>query len=115
MSDVTEALSLFVYYRVAAADQALAKGAIESMQQRLRDEYPGLQARLMRRADGQAGAPQATWMEVYEHPPQGVTPGCQNRLHELVSALPLALIGARHVETFCDLSAAPAGAIDSQQ
>lgn len=104
MSDVTEAppLSLFIYYRVHATRQVQAQGAIESVQEQLRQEYPGLQTRLMRRADNQADEPEATWMEVYECPGD-MGAACQARLAALLEALPPDLTGPRHVETFCDL------------
>lgn len=98
--------SLFVYYRVPLANQAAARQAINVIQQRLHEEHPGLTTRLMQRADTPEGSPEATWMEVYEHP-DGVSAVCEARLRDLADALPHGLIGARHVETFCPMAGRP--------
>ena len=53
---------LFVYYRVRSAQASAALAAVQALQAALRDEVPGLAARVLRRpaeADGLQ-----TWMEI---------------------------------------------------
>jgi hypothetical protein len=94
--------SLYVYYRVPHGQETAARTAIETMQATLRDAQPGLLTRLMCRADEAGHAPEATWMEVYEHP-EGVSQACETQLVALAQALPPGLIGPRHTEIFCPL------------
>jgi hypothetical protein len=96
--------ALYVYYRVHAGQEEVARAAIETMQANLRLLQPGLRTRLMCRADQAAtdadgATAQATWMEVYEHP-DGVGHACQTMLATLASALPDGVFGPRHVEIF---------------
>lgn len=104
MSDAPR--SLFVYYRVPVQQLEAARRALEAIQARLRQAYPGLTARLMQRADAQAEADTHTWMEVYEHA-SGISQACERSLAELVEALPAGLIGSRHTEVFSPMAASP--------
>ncbi len=91
----------FVYYRVPHANRHAAALAVQAMQAALTQQWPGLQAQLMRRADAtaQAEAAEDTWMETYGHP-AGVFPAIAQAIAAQASALPSGLIGVRHVETF---------------
>jgi len=99
-------LALFVYYRVPHAQLQAAGAAVRHMQAALVADWPGLQTRLMRRADTPAGAHDAleqTWMEVYEHP-QGVSDATAQAIAAAACSLPAGLLGARHVESFVPLT-----------
>ena len=96
--------ALYVYYRVAPEQAPAARTAIETMQATLRQCQIGLRAQLMCRADGiiHSAADEATWMEIYEHPQEGVSAECEAMLQTLSHALPAGLTGPRHTEIFCD-------------
>ncbi|HEX5312341.1 DUF4936 family protein [Aquabacterium sp.] len=106
MSDAPR--SLFVYYRVPVPLQDAARRAVDAIHAQLREAYPGLNARLMQRADTATDAQAHTWMEVYEHP-SGISQACEQSLAALVKALPPDLIGPRHTEVFCPMAASPRG------
>ncbi|MBT9610974.1 uncharacterized protein DUF4936 [Aquabacterium commune] len=91
----------FVYYRVPHANRHAAALAVQAMQAALTQQWPGLQATLMRRADATAHteAAEDTWMETYAHP-AGVSAALAQAIAAQASALPSSLIGVRHVETF---------------
>ena len=91
----------FVYYRVPHANRHAAALAVQAMQATLTQQWPGLQARLMRRADAaaQTEAAEDTWMETYGHP-AGISAAIAQAIAAQASALPSGLIGVRHVETF---------------
>ena len=54
---------LYVYYRVPVHEAEALQLAVTKMQERLRRDIPGLQARLLRRTDRAAASD--TWMETY--------------------------------------------------
>jgi hypothetical protein len=54
---------LYVYFRADATRADAVRTAVTAMQAQLRCEFPGLQARLLRRPDSSGG--QHTWMETY--------------------------------------------------
>lgn len=100
----------FVYYRVPHANRRSAAAAVQHMQLVLMQQWPGLQARLMHRADVHSPAGTAdplaeedTWMETYEHP-AGISPPIAQAIAAQAGALPAGLIGVRHVETFVPLT-----------
>ena len=91
---------LFVYYRVRAADAAVAREAVNTMHNELRSAHPGLQARLLRRESASAGV--QTWMETYS---LGIgTQGIEAELEAFIEARAAGLLrlidGSRHVESF---------------
>lgn len=103
-------LALFVYYRVPHAQLQAAGIAVRDMQAGLVADWPGLQTRLMRRADEPASGHdtlEQTWMEVYEHP-QGVSDATVQAIASAAHGLPAGLLGTRHVETFVPLTTPPA-------
>lgn len=109
-------LSVFIYYRVPHARWSEAALAVGALQHALRMRHPGLQTRLMRRADDKENvrgaaashdAGEQTWMEIYEQPVVGVQPGFLDLMGELVSRWPAGLTSARHVECFHPLQDAP--------
>lgn len=92
-------LELYVYYRVPAGTTS-AQPEIEALHTRLVAELPGLEARLLQRADGQHSAPdQLTWMEIYRHP-QGLSPEQLQHIIHASAGWPSARIGTRHLEHF---------------
>jgi len=90
-----EILRHYVYYRVGAADVAAALAAARTVQQDLRERWPGLGAELLRRPGEAAG--QVTLMEVYAF-------ADPERLAAVEAAAAQAtarwLQGDRHVEVF---------------
>lgn len=106
-------LSVFVYYRVPRARWSEAALAVNVLQQAMRMRNPGLQTRLLRRADDDTSARAAseqTWMEVYEHADGGVSPACLTLMRELVSSWPDGLTSERHIECFQPLQDAASAA-----
>lgn len=97
-------VELYVYYRVAPADEALACAQVQALQQRLGVELPGLQARLLRRgADpSSAGAEStglSTWMETYRHA-DGLGADQLALIRRAAQGLPSRCVGPRHEECF---------------
>lgn len=95
---------LFIYYRVDPAQALLLTEAVAEWHARLRVDYPGLTARLLRRADGPPGALQ-TWMETYAMDaglgPDGIDDALAQRIAVDAAALLAGQIaGDRHVEVF---------------
>lgn len=88
---------IYVYYRVAPSDAAVAAGKVRAMQAGLCASHPGLQARLLRRPVT-AGDLQ-TWMEVYAMD-GGIGEALQREIEAAASALLDAIQGPRHVEVF---------------
>lgn len=93
---------LFVWYRVPRHRVDAARIAVDAMQRSLAQCWPGLQARLLIRADSE---PQ-TWMETYARRGGGADAGCgiDRELEAAIAAAAgpwSALIeGERHIEAF---------------
>ena len=93
---------LFVWYRVPRHLVDAARIAVGAMQRSLAQRWPGLQARLLIRADSE---PQ-TWMEIYARRGDGADAGCgiDRELEAAIAAAAepwSALIeGERHIEAF---------------
>lgn len=93
---------LFVWYRVRREGADSARAAVVAMQRSLAVAWPGLQARLLVRDEGET----ATWMETYSRPASSVTGGggidAETEAAIAAAAHPLAALieGARHVEAF---------------
>jgi len=77
---------LYLYWKLPADRAAQALPALRAWQQALCAAHPGLQARLLRRAD-EAGASPQTWMEVYRHPGAGIDAALQQRIRDEGGAL----------------------------
>ena len=92
-------VELYVYYRVASADEALACAQVQALQQRLRQALPGLQARLLRRDADVASAGLSTWMETYGHA-DGLRADQLALIRLATLGLPSVCVGARHEECF---------------
>ena len=97
-------VELYVYYRVASADEALACAQVQALQQRLRQALPGLQARLLRRGADASSADTApaglsTWMETYGHA-DGLRADQLAQIRLATLGLPSVCVGARHEECF---------------
>ena len=96
------ARELFVWYRVRRDRADDARAAAFALQRSLRDTWPGLQARLLARDDGDT----STWMETYSMAAQraGGEGGIDAAIEAAIAAaaLPLAALidGPRHVEAF---------------
>ncbi|MEO7057777.1 MAG: DUF4936 family protein [Caldimonas sp.] len=91
---------LFVWYRVEAARLRPAHAAVLEMQDRLRAEVSGLQARLLTRSED--GSTVQTWMETYARPDdvQGVCTATQALIEDRARSLAAMTEGARHAEAF---------------
>lgn len=97
-------VELYVYYRVAAADEALACAQVQALQQQLGVELPGLQARLLRRgADGSSTGAEpgglSTWMETYRHA-DGLGADWLALIRQATQGVPDRRAGPRHEECF---------------
>ncbi len=99
------AREIYVYWKVPAAQAAAAQSAAATLVLRLKTELPGLEVRLLRRAE--EGGERVTFMETYRTALPGVTPALQ-ALIEAQAATAYAGIGhpARHVEAFIELDSA---------
>ena len=90
---------LYIYWKVAAAQLGPALRITQDLQAALQQRHPGLQVRVLQRADA-AGTP--TLMEIYTLP-GGVTPTVQQDI-ESQAAVHWMPLGApapqRHVEVF---------------
>ena len=87
-------VSLFIYWHVAPADAAAAEAAARDFQARCRIQYPGLQAHLFRRQDGDRA--RVTLMETY-----ACAAGVPNTLRaDAETALTRWALSGRHVEIF---------------
>jgi len=99
---------LFIYYRVHLQAAPAAKAAVIAMQMRLRQRHPGLNARLLCRAESDTApdaVPTQTWMETYAIDPMtdpaGITPELEAAIDAQAGAMLAAWIdGARHTEAF---------------
>jgi len=91
---------LFVYYRVRPGDAAAVLAATRQLQARLRDRYPELRTRLLRRPDTDHEL--QTWMETYatEPPHAGVSAEMQADIEAEAHALAPPIHGERHTEVF---------------
>jgi hypothetical protein len=83
---------LYLYWKLPADQATAALPALRAWQQALCAAHPGLEARLLRRAD-QASAPVQTWMEIYRQPGAGVDDALQQRIRSEGDAL-LAAVSA---------------------
>ena len=93
---------LYVYYRVPVDEAEALQLAVTEMQERLRRENPGLQARLLRRTDQAAASD--TWMETYAVSPDcnagGVTEALRATIEQHAAAWQHLCEGPRHTEVF---------------
>jgi hypothetical protein len=93
------ARELFVYWKLQPDALGPALQAAAAMQAALRLRHPGLQARLMRRADDTG--PLATLMETYAQPPAGLSAELQRDIASTAATqLGAWCQGQRHVELF---------------
>jgi hypothetical protein len=90
---------VYIYYRVAAADEAPAVQAMRALQREWQAALPGLQCELLRR-ESESAVAEVTLMEVYSAH-AGVPPDWQARIEREARAL-LApwRCSERHVEIF---------------
>jgi hypothetical protein len=94
------ARELYLYWRTSRADAAAATHAIRAWQQALTMDHPGLQARLLRRADEVVA--ELTLMETYAVP-GGIGAALQQQIAERGDAVSaLWRRGPRHVEVFIE-------------
>ena len=95
---------LFVYYRVAQSDVQAALTAVRSFQQRLREQHPGLAARVLQRS-GERDT-DVTLMEVYTFNRggiRGIDSALQARIETGATALTPLVVSARRIESFDSL------------
>ncbi|HEU4460613.1 MAG TPA: DUF4936 family protein [Methylibium sp.] len=89
---------LFVYYRVRSSHAQALAAAVADMHRTLRAAHPGLDARLLRRADEPGG--ETTWMETYALPAGADPAALRTAIEAAARALAPWLAGERHVEHF---------------
>jgi hypothetical protein len=93
---------LFIYYRVRLIDAAAAEAAVKDFQAELRQQFPQLIARLLRRPE--TTDDRQTWMETYStdplRDPAGISSGMQSEIEARALALLSMLDGPRHTEVF---------------
>ena len=96
---------LYVYYRLDTSAAASALAVVRAFQRELCAAHPGLQARLLRRAEIEEG--QQTWMEIYrfaaetpEVPLRGVDAALQADIERAALPLNRFMRGSRHLERF---------------
>ncbi|MEO8298148.1 MAG: DUF4936 family protein [Burkholderiales bacterium] len=91
---------LYVYYKVPVAEQAEAERQVLDHQALLRQQLPGLRARLLEGADSGSASPLLiTWMETYSHP-AGLDAAAQAHILDVLRDCPSQRAGERHVEGF---------------
>ena len=93
---------LFVWYRVRAERVDAAFESVRAMQRSLMAAWPGLQARLLTRADA-AGVP--TWMETYARATgpgsgDGIDRALEVAIESAARRLDALIEGERHSEAF---------------
>lgn len=91
---------LFIYYRAPVQHAEALSDAVHRMQDTLRRAHPGLQARLLRRADIDGHAIDPTWMETYALPTVLEPAAFTAAIALAAQALSPWLVGERHVEHF---------------
>ena len=93
---------LFIYYRVRCVDAPAARAAVLVSQQHLREQNPGLSARLLHRPEETNG--HQTWMETYSidpvQGPAGITPALQVDIESSAQLMTRHVAGSRHTEVF---------------
>jgi hypothetical protein len=95
---------LFVYYRVAQSDVQAALTAVRAFQQRLREQHPGLAARLLQRS-GERDT-DVTLMEIYtfDHGGiRGIDSALQTRIEAAATVLTPLMVSSRRIESFDSL------------
>jgi hypothetical protein len=91
---------LYFYWRANPADMAAVKTAVQTWQAAVRHAQPGLQTRLLQRAE--VAAPEVTWMEIYALP-GGIGPALQQHIVERGDAATAPWRrGPRHLEVFTE-------------
>lgn len=95
----------FIYYQIAPPDLPRVQAAVVAFQQQLRQDWPGLQARLLQRPTAHEG--RLTLMEIYRFGPSARPSQPANIASRLTPAIEQAargiapwLQGERHVEVF---------------
>jgi Domain of unknown function (DUF4936) len=99
----TARLELYVYYRLPVALRSDWPARVGALQAELSAAVPGLQARVLRRADTPTGAEYTpdTWMEVYHRPVAGLDQKVIERIEGAATSRLAAWIqGERHREVF---------------
>jgi hypothetical protein len=93
---------LFIYYRVRSSNAADTQQAVIDFQAQLRNRFPQLMARLLRRPEEEDG--RQTWMETYSanslRDPTGIDAGLQTEIEARALALLPLIDGPRHTEVF---------------
>jgi len=95
---------LFVYYRVAPSSVQAALTAVRDFQLRLREQNPGLVARVLRRS-GERDT-DVTLMEIYTFHHggfRGIDSALQARIEAAASVLTPLMVSARRIESFDSL------------
>lgn len=94
-------LELYVYYRSAPADADALRRAWTGLRDTLAAARPGLDARLLIRADDTSSPATLTWMEIYRHPPHGLAAASIESIDaDAAATLGAWILGPRHREVF---------------
>ena len=91
--------TLYVYYKVPVAVHAALRPKVESFQERVRQDWPGLVADLLQRPEPSAEGME-TWMEIYQHS-AGVSDAAMAAIAQL--AIDMGLPARRAAEIFIPL------------
>jgi Domain of unknown function (DUF4936) len=92
---------LYVYYRVAQAHVQAAQQTVRDFQHRLRQQHPGLVARVLRRSQEHSDG--VTLMEIYAFDDgrnTGIDPALHSRIEQAAAALTPLLSSPRQTEAF---------------
>ncbi|MCW5612509.1 MAG: DUF4936 family protein [Rubrivivax sp.] len=101
---------LYIYWHCSRARSGQAVAAAQALQAALRGRHPGLQARVLQRADEAPPGDRVTLMEIYARP-GGLDAATREALRAATAqALAAWADGPRHVEIFEDLALRPGAA-----
>lgn len=101
---------LYIYWHCDRARAGPAIAAAQALQAALRDRHPGLQARVLQRADEAPPGDRITLMEIYARP-GGLDAATRDALRSATAqALATWADGPRHVEIFEDPALRPGAA-----
>lgn len=90
---------LYVYYRVNPLHAAQAEAEVCALHAELREQFPGLTARRLLRAEANSSAGSQTWMEIYART-SGLSDRHLDAILERGTDLVRSIDGPRHSEVF---------------
>jgi hypothetical protein len=90
---------LYIYYRVNPQQAVQAEDEVRALHAELREQFTGLTARRLLRADAASSASSQTWMEIYAHP-SGLSDLALAVILKRGTELVRSIDGPRHPEVF---------------